>query len=122
MAYYVEQIEQLQKELQKDRPTYVLYGKTKNQEEVIRQAQESDDCYFIVQSGTGAGFDADSFSCMVFVSMGFAVRDWVQMKARIRRIHNLQPVKYVYLQGGRADRRVLENIEAGRDFIPSEFI
>lgn len=121
VAYYVEQIEQLQKELSKDRPTFVLYGKTKNQEEVIRQAQESDDCYFVVQSGTGAGFDADTFSCMVFASMGFAVRDWVQMKARIRRIHNLQPVKYVYLQAGRADRRVLDNIEAGRDFIPSEF-
>lgn len=122
VAYYVEQIEELKRQLEKDRPTFVLYGKTKDQEEVIRQAQESDDCYFVVQSGTGAGFDADTFSCMVFASMGFAVRDWVQMKARIRRIHNLQPVKYVYLQGGRADKRVLSNIESGRDFIPSEFI
>ena len=120
VVYYVEQIEELQKQL-KDRPVYVLYGKTKNQEEVIRQAQEDEDCYFIVQSGTGAGFDADTFSCMVFVSMGFAVRDWIQMKARIRRIHNLQPVKYIYLQGGRADKRILQNIEMGKDFIPSEF-
>lgn len=121
VAYYVEQIEQLQKELQKDRPTFVLYGKTKDQEEVIRQAQESEDCYFICQSGTGEGFDADTFSCMVFASMGFAVKAWVQMKARIRRIHNLQPVKYVYLLAGRCDRRILSNIENGKDFIPAEW-
>ena len=120
VVYYVEQIEELVKQL-KDRPVHVLYGKTKNQEEVIKQAQADEDCYFIVQSGTGAGFDADSFSCMVFVSMGFAVRDWVQMKARIRRIHNLRPVQYVYLQGGRADKRILQNIELGKDFIPDQW-
>jgi hypothetical protein len=121
VAYYVEQIEELKKQLEKDRPTYVLYGKTKDQEDVIKQAQQSDDCYFIVQSSTGAGFDADTFSCMVFVSIGFAVRDWVQMKARIRRIHNLQPVKYVYLLAGRCDKKILSNIESGKNFIPAEW-
>jgi len=121
VAYYREQIEQLTKELEKDKPVFVIYGGVNDQEKVIGQAQESDDCYFIVQASIGAGFDADQFSCVVFASMSYAVRDYVQMKFRVRRIHNLHPVKYIYLLAGRCDRAVLHNIELGKDFIPSEW-
>jgi superfamily II DNA or RNA helicase len=121
VAYYREQIEELYKQLSKDKPTFLIYGGIKDQEKIIEQAQEADDCYFIVQASIGAGFDADKFSCIVFASMSYAVRDYVQMKFRVRRIHNLHPVKYIYLIGGRCDRAVLENIEAGKEFVPSEW-
>jgi hypothetical protein len=121
VAYYREQIAQLEEELAKDKPVYAIYGGVKDQEGVIKQAQEADDCYFIVQASIGAGFDADQFSCVVFASMSYVVRDYVQMKFRVRRIHNLHPVKYVYLIAGRCDRAVLNNIELGKDFIPSEW-
>lgn len=121
VAYYREQIEQLRKELSKDRETFVIYGGVKDQEKIIEQAQKSDECYFIVQSGIGAGFDGDSFSCMVFASMGYAVRDFCQMNWRVRRINNLHPIYRYYLIGGRCDLAVLRNIEMGKDFIPSEW-
>ncbi len=121
VAYYREQIEELQKALSKDRETFSIHGGIKDQEEVIKQASESDECYFIVQASIGAGFDADTFSCIVFASMSYAVRDFVQMKFRVRRIHNLHPVIYYYLIGGRCDQAVLANVKAGKDFTPSEW-
>ncbi len=121
VAYYREQIEQLQKELSKDRETFAIHGGINDQEAVIKQAQESDECYFICQASIGAGFDADSFSCVVFASMSYAVRDYLQMTYRTKRIHNLHPVIYYYLIGGRCDKAVLENVEKGFDFIPSKW-
>lgn len=122
VAYYREQIEELEKELSKDRETFAIHGGIKYQEDVIKQAQDSDECYFIVQASIGAGFDANQFSLIVFASMSYAVRDFVQMKFRVRRIHDLHPVKYAYLIGGRCDKAVLANVELGKDFTPSEWV
>jgi hypothetical protein len=121
VAYYVEQIQQLEKVLSKDKQTFTVYGGVKDQEALLTQANGADECYLIVQASLGAGFDADSFSCIVFASMSYKVRDFVQMKYRVRRIHNLHPVKYYYLTAGRCDTGVYTTIQMGRDFIPSEY-
>ena len=121
VAYYREQIEELRKALSKDKETFVLHGAVKDQEAVIEAATASDDCYFIVQASIGAGFDGDSFSSIVFASMSYAVRDFVQMMFRVRRIHNLHPVDQTFLFGGDCDKAVYENVQLGRDFVPSEW-
>lgn len=119
VAYYREQIDELQKALQKDKETFAIHGGVKDQESIIEQATNSDDCYFIVQASIGAGFNANTFSCITFVSMSYAVRDFVQMNFRVRRIHDLKPIMRYYLIGGRCDRAILKNIQAGFDFVPS---
>ena len=121
VAYYVEQLKALGKELEKDRKTYVVYGGTKGQEEILKEANEVDECFLVVQASLGIGWDANTFSCVIFTSMSYKMRDFVQMKYRIRRINDLHPVHYFYLQGGRCDRQVYKTIQAGKDFIPSEW-
>lgn len=121
VAYFVEQVETLFYELKKDRPTYMVHGNVGGQESILTEANECDECFLVVQSSLGAGFDADSFSCVIFVSQSYSVRDFVQMKYRVRRIHNLHPVKYYYVQAGRWDRHIYEAVQAGRDFVPSEY-
>lgn len=122
VAYYREQIDELKKHLEKDRQTFVVHGAVKNQEDILKQANEkSDECFLIVQASIGAGFDADTFSCVIFASMSYMVRDFVQMKFRVRRIHNLHPVKYYYLIAGKCDRNVQRVINLGKDFVPSEY-
>lgn len=121
VAHYVEQVESLNKELSKDRETFAVHGGTKNQERILDRANKVDECFLIIQASIGAGFDADSFSCVVFASMSYRVRDLVQMKYRVRRINNLHPVEYNYLIGGRCDKRVYDTIQLGKDFIPSEW-
>ncbi len=121
VVYYREQIEELSKELSKERETFTVYGGVKNQEELLQAAQESDECYLIVQAGLGAGFDADTFSCVIFASMSYSVRDWVQMEWRVTRIHNLHPVIYYYLIGGQCDKQVRDTVMLGKDFVPSKW-
>ena len=121
VAHYVEQVEALKEELSKDRETFAIWGGVKDQEEQIKGATESDECFFIVQASLGVGFDADTFSCVVFASLSNKARDHVQMKYRVRRIHNLHTVEYNYLLGGRCDKAIWKTIKLGNDFIPSEW-
>jgi len=121
IAHFREQIFELEKELSKDKKTYVLYGGIKDQESIIKQAQEDDECYFICQNSVGVGFDADTFSVMIFASQSYSYVSLVQMKARIRRIHALKPVKYIYLQAGRCDKAIYKQLLKGEDFDITKF-
>ncbi len=122
VAYFVEQVEELGKQLQKYRNTFVVHGGTKNQEEALQEANKADECFLVVQASLGVGFDADTFSCVVFASLSYSVRDFVQMKYRVRRIHNLHPVQYNYLLAGKWDINIYKTIQNGRDFVPSEYV
>lgn len=121
IAHYRSQIDSLTKELSRERETFVLDGRTTDVERVISSAESSDECYFIIQSSVGAGFEIPSFSCMVFASQSYSVRNFVQMKARIRRINALKPVIYYHLLGGRCDKMIYDSIAEGKDFVPSEY-
>jgi superfamily II DNA or RNA helicase len=122
VAHFTESIDSLQKELSKERQVFVLDGRTKNPERVIADAEADDECFFIIQASIGAGFELPSFSVMIFASMGFSVRNYIQMKGRIKRINALKPLKYFYLIGGDRDQAVYDNIKAGKDFVPSEYL
>ena len=121
VAHFREQIDILHKELLKDKQTYVLHGGVKDQEEVIKKAQEDDECYLICQGSIGAGFDLNTFAVMIFASQSYSYTSFIQMKARIRRIHDLKPVRYVYLQAGKADRGVYNQLQKGKDFDVAQF-
>lgn len=121
VAHYTEQIDDLYRNLSKERETFVLDGRTKDAHATIAAAEDSPECYFIVQSSVGAGFELHSFSCMIFASQSYSVRNYVQMKARIRRISSLKPVVYYTLLGGRCDKLIYKSIQEGRDFVPSEY-
>lgn len=122
IAHFRDQIEELYKQLSKDKQTYVLHGGTKDPEQVIKDAQEDIECYFIVQNSVAQGWDADTFSVMIFASMSYSVVHHIQTKSRIRRIHALKPVKYFYLICGKPDEAIFNQIKKGKDFIPSEWL
>jgi superfamily II DNA or RNA helicase len=121
VAYRRDEIDRLHKKLSKERETFVLDGRTGDVAKVIAAAENSDECYIIVQSGIGAGFELHTFSCMIFQSKSYPVRDYVQMKGRIVRSESLKPVIYYHLLGGRCDKMIHESIEQGKDFVPSEY-
>jgi len=121
VAHYTEQVDELQRQMAKSRQVFVLDGRTKDPARVIADAEADGECILIIQASVAAGFELPSFAVMIFASMGYAVRNYVQMKGRIRRINALKPVKYYYLLGGKADRAVYNNVKAGLDFIPSHY-
>lgn len=118
---YREQIEQLQKNLSKERLTFVLDGRTRDVGKIVADAENTSECYLILQAQVAAGFELPSFAVMIFASQSYGARDYVQAKGRIKRINALKPLKYYYLQAGKCDEMVYKAVEAGLDFIPSQY-
>lgn len=118
VAHYTNQIDILEKELSKEKPVFILDGRTKDAEQVKRNAQEADDCYFIVQSSMGFGFDGYMFGAMVFASMSHSCLNHTQMLGRLRHQKHLKSIPVYYIFGGRWDERIYDTIKEGRDFNP----
>lgn len=118
---YTLQIDELAKELIKEKPVFVLDGRTKNAERIIKQAQDADECYFIVQSGCGEGWDGWMFGAMVFVSMSHSCTNHTQMLGRQRHPKHLKITETYYLIGGRWDERIYKTIKDGEDFNPFKY-
>lgn len=118
VAHYTAQIDDLARDLGKDRPVFVLDGRTKDPGAVKLAAQQADDCYFIVQSSMGFGFDGWMFSAIVFASMSHSCLNHTQMLGRMRHLQHLKAVTPYYLLGGRWDARIYATIEQGKDFNP----
>lgn len=121
VAHYRQQIDALLKDLSKERETFVLDGRTGNVEDVIAAAESSDECYFILQNSIAAGFELPSFAVMIYTSQSYGARNYVQSRARIKRINALKPVKYYHIIGGRCDQAIYESVKKGLDFIPSDY-
>lgn len=113
---YKEQIELYARYLSKMREVFTLTGDTKDQGQVIKDAQESAECVLIVQSQVTAGYDLDSFSTMIFASCDWSWVNHSQAMGRINRIHNLHRNEYIYLVAGEKDRAILSSLEEKKDF------
>ena len=122
VCYYREQIEEYIKWIGDKRQVFVLHGGIKEQDKVIMEAYNSDDCIFIVQASMSAGFNADAFSVVVFCSMSHKYVDYAQMRWRVKRMYNLHENTFIHLIGGKCDRAVLKCIEDGKDFDVHEYI
>jgi superfamily II DNA or RNA helicase len=122
VAHYTAQIDELAEELIKEKPVFVLDGRTKDADKLKRDAQEADDCYFIVQSSMGFAFDGWMFGAIVFASMSHSCLNHTQMSGRLRHTEHLKPYNLYYLIGGRWDQRIYDTIEAGKDFNPHVYL
>lgn len=122
VCHYTEQIDYLAKKLESDKPVYVVDGRTKDQEQTIKEAQASPDAYLIVQAKMGMGWDGYQFGCMVFVSMGHRVSDHTQMKGRLTHLEHPKPQIFYYLvSDGKWDSHIYRSIMQGEDFNPLKY-
>lgn len=122
VCHYTEQIDEMERELSKEKEVFVLDGRTKDADLVKKAAQASEDCYFIVQASMGFGFDGYMFGAMVFASMSHSCVHHTQMIGRLRHLKHLQPVVYYYMIGGRWDQRIFDTIEKGNEFNPHIYL
>lgn len=118
---YTEQINELAKKLGEYKDVYILNGQTKDQGETIKKAQESEECYFIVQAKMGEGWEGFMFDCMVFASMDDAFVSNFQMHERQRNVINLKDIEIFYLLGGKWDEKIYESFLLGQDFNPHKY-
>lgn len=119
---YTKQIDFLAEKLREEKLVFILDGRTKNQEETIRMAQETKECYLICQSSMGEGFDGWMFGVLVFISMGHSHTEYIQMSKRLLHPKHLKPTETIFLLGGRWDKRIYDSIMLGEDFNPHKYI
>ena len=118
VCHYTAQIDALEKQLKKDRPVFILDGRTKDAAKVKREAQEAPDCYLIVQAKMGMGWDGYMFSCMIFVSSAHRQIDYTQMLGRLTSVDHGKPMLYFHIHGGQWDKLIHATLVAGEDFNP----
>ena len=120
VCHYTEQIDELKEKLEDNRPTFILDGRTKDQAEVIKEAQAEEDCFLIVQASMGEGFDGYMFDAIVFASMPHTVRFHTQMRGRLTTLDpaHIKPKIFYYLLGGKWDKKIFKAIMAGEDWNP----
>ena len=121
VCHFTAQIDDLAKELKNNKPVFVLDGRTKNPDQVKKDAQQAEDCYFIVQAKMGFGWDGYMFGCMVFLSMEHRQLDYTQMLGRLTSVDYPKPCVYYYLLGGRWDASMYMTLKSGEDFNPHKY-
>jgi len=121
VCFYTEQIDFLKDKLKDEKPVYVLDGRTKNADEVKTQAQEADECYFIVQASMGFGFNGYMFGAIVFVSMMHSIVEYIQMTGRQRHLEHIITPQLIYAIGGKWDARILASLKLNKNFNAHEY-
>lgn len=118
VVYYTEQIDRLASQLKADKSVFILDGRTKDPEATIKQAQDADECYLLVQSSCGEGWDGWQFGAMVFCSMDHSYVSNTQMHGRQRHPKYLRDIEIIYIIGGRWDQRILDAYHNAENFNP----
>jgi superfamily II DNA or RNA helicase len=113
---YTQQIEKI-KDALKDYKVLTLQGSTKDRENVLKDAEASDECIIIIQSQISAGYELPSFPVVVFASMSYSVVDRIQAEGRVLRANALKKNLYITLvtKGG-VDEAVNKSINNKVDF------
>jgi len=99
---------------------YEIHGDviTEDRQKVIDSVEIVDECIVVATAGTCEGYSLSSIPVMIFVSMDFSYKAFVQMKARIQRINALKKNIYIYLIGGACDKKIYDSMMKQKDFDP----
>lgn len=116
-ARYTKQIEKIKDALKNDYNVLTLNGATKNRQDVLYEANNSDECIIIIQSQISAGYELPTFPVMIFASLDYSVVNKIQSEGRVQRINNVKNNLYITLvaEGG-IDEAVYKSIENKEDF------
>ena len=95
---------------------YEMHGDVQNRSETLDRVENEKRCVLLCQSATCEGFEAPSIGLMVFASLDYSYRNYIQMKGRILRVNRLKKNIYIHLIAGEADKAVMTAIGKKQDF------
>jgi len=97
--------------------TYIINGSIKNRDEVIQSANNSKNCVVLVNAMCSEGYDLQSFNKMVFYSMDYSIKNYLQICARTRNLKKTNKCVYIHLLiKDTVDEAVYACIEGKKDF------
>lgn len=115
---YNLQIEAIHRALKKlDKPIYIIQGKTKNRDELTREAERADKTIVLINASCSEGYELPSISKIIFASLSFSYKDYKQMLGRFLRINRLKKNAYIHLvTTDGVDKAVYDAIMRKQDF------
>ena len=101
-----------------------LTGDTKDREDVLAQANNSDKCIIIISAQISAGYELPYFPITIFASMSFSIVDRIQAEGRVLRANALKKNLYITLvsKGNTVDDAVNKSIENKKDISEAIYI
>lgn len=109
--------------IESDKQVFIFTGETKNDAEVIAQAEQAEDAVIIINSEKAEGYELPSFKRVVYASLPWSLVSWTQSLGRFRRINRPQRVYYTILTAdGEVDKAVQRSLEKKKDFQLELFI
>lgn len=101
----------------KGRKILLIRGAVSNRDEVVLEADAADDCLVIINAACSEGFELPSFPIMVFYSLDFSLKNYVQMLGRILRRNKLKRNVYLFLVVKKSiDEEVYKSMMDKKDF------
>lgn len=116
-ARYSMQIQKIKDSI-KDKPVYVLDGKTKDRGEMINMLKTMDEYVLIVNTSISAGWELPECPVMMFASRDYSFVNYTQSLGRIHRANNLKKNLYINLiaRGKTVDSAIDKALESKQDF------
>lgn len=113
---YTKQVEMVAEALATTgKKVYTLTGQTKDRDKVIEEARKGN-CYVVIQGGVSEGYEFPEIEHVMFVSLDWSYKNYIQMMGRFLRINMPTPTEFIILVSGAIDTRVLQAINNKEDF------
>jgi len=114
---YNLQIDRLKERLKEEKKkVYVIRGDTKNRDQVVQDAEASDNCVVLINAACSEGYELPSFGVILFASLSFSYKDYKQGCGRFLRLNRLKKNVYIHLVSGEIDEAVFGAIMRKQDF------
>lgn len=114
---YTAQIEMLRQLLSYTfDPIFVIQGDVKDRDSVVKAAESAERCVVLINASCSEGYELPSIGTIVFASMSFSLKDYLQCQGRFLRINKLKENRYIHLIGGDIDQAVYDAMMKKQDF------
>ncbi len=75
-----------------------------------------DTCVVLINASCSEGYELPSIGLIVYASLSFSLKDYIQSQGRFLRINRLKKNVYIHLVSGEIDVAVMDAIMKKQDF------
>jgi hypothetical protein len=76
---------------------FIINGESKDRHQIVKDVEATNDCVVLIQAACSEGYGLGSIPLMIFYSLDFSLKNYIQMKGRIQRADNIKKNVYIHL-------------------------
>lgn len=99
------------------KPVFIIRGDVKDRDEVIQEAEKEPEAIILIQAACSEGYQLPSFGVIIFASLDFSLKNFIQAQGRFLRIDKPKKNLFIHLVvEGEIDEDVYNCIMKKMDF------